>query len=115
MAKNEPVQLKAQLEKGKGKIEGAVLLTLQGELTIDNAAAVRKYLLDSLAKHKKFTVRISNVENIDLTIIQLLQRFAWDAKELGKEVDFDFKLNEEFHSLIQRAGFNTFLALNKKK
>lgn len=115
MAKNETVQLKSQPEKGKGKTEGATLMTLQGELSIDNAPAIKKFLIENLAKYKSFKVRVSNVDNIDLTAIQLIQRFAWDAKEQNKEVEFDFLIPDEFSSLIQRAGFNTFLSLSKRK
>jgi len=115
MAKNNQIQLKTQPVKGKDEAEGAVLLTRQGEVTIENAVAGKKCMTDNLAKPEKFSVKVSNVENIDLTIVQLLQRFFWDVKELGKEVEFEFRLTEEFQSLLQRAGFQSFLALSKHK
>jgi ABC-type transporter Mla MlaB component len=76
---------------------------------------MKKYLIDNLAKYKSFKLKVSGVENIDLTAIQLLQRFIWDAKEQGKEVELDLNLPDEFYSLTQRAGFNTFLSQSKRK
>lgn len=114
MSKNLKVNLKSQPMKGKGAKEGSVLLTMQGELIIDNAATVKKFLVDSIDKYSSFKVAVSNVDNIDLSFIQLLQRFIWDLGDKGKTVDLDIKLTDEFTALLQRAGFQSFISQGKQ-
>ena len=108
MAKEQKIDIKSQPVKGKGK-EEAVNLSLQGELTIDHAVTVKKFLLENLGKYKSFNVKVSHVDNFDVTMIQLLQRFIWDAQQQGKNVEFELKLPDEFKSLVQRSGFQSFI------
>lgn len=109
MAKNQKFTFKIQQPKGKGKEQGPVQLILQGDLSIETAADVKKQLLENLKKHKSFSIKVSSVDTLDLTFIQLLQRFVWDAQLQNKPVDVSFSLPNDIKLLIENAGFETFL------
>jgi len=109
MAKNQKFTFKVQQPKGKGKEQSPVQLILQGDLSIDNAVDVKKQLQENLKKHKSFNVKVSNVDSLDLTFIQLLQRFVWDAQLQDKTVDVSFSLPDDITMLLKNAGFEPFL------
>ena len=109
MAKIQKITLKSQA--GKGKKSGEGIVTIQGELTINNAQQLNKFLQEGLSKYSQIEVKISSVVNIDLAAIQLLQRLWWDAKQEQKSINFDFRLPEDFRILLERSGFESFLTL----
>lgn len=109
MAKIQRIILKSQAGKGKKSGEGVIIL--QGELTIDNAQQLNKFLQESLSKYSQIQVKVSNVDSIDLTAVQLLQRLWWDAKQEQKSINFEFKLPENFRILLERSGLESFLTL----
>lgn len=114
MAAKTKIILKALPAKAGGKGDNPTVLSLQGELTIDYAEQLREFLMENLGKYSSFTLKINNVESIDVSAVQLLQRFNWDAAEQKKKVEFDIKLPEEHRSLLEKSGFAHFLSLNEK-
>lgn len=109
MAKNQKFTFKVQPPKGKGSDQAPAQLILQGDLTIDTATDVKKQLLENLKKYKVFRVKVSNVDSLDLTFIQLLQRFIWDAQQQNKQVEVAFNLPDDIKLLLEHAGFEPFL------
>ncbi|MDX9847620.1 MAG: STAS domain-containing protein [Tenuifilaceae bacterium] len=108
MAKAQNITLKAQASKGNPE---EMVVTIQGELTLDNAQKIKDFLLATLAKGSKFLVKISNVDSIDLGFIQLLQRFKWDAQQVQKDVELSAKLTDDQSQLLTRAGFASIITL----
>jgi len=115
MAPQPKIILKAIPAKSGGKGDTPTVLSLQGELTIDYAEQLKEFLLANLGKYSAFTLKLNNVESIDVTAVQLIQRFYWDANEQKKKVDFDIKLPEEQRTLLEKSGFVQFLNLNAKQ
>lgn len=115
MAPKTKIILKAIPAKSGGKGDTPTVLSLQGELTIDYAEQLKEFLLDNFGKYSAFTLKLNNVESIDVTAVQLIQRFYWDANEQKKKVDFDIKLPEEQRVLLEKSGFVQFLNLNAKQ
>ncbi len=111
MAKSQKIILKSQAAKGKGKTSGDGVLILQGELTIDYAQQLKNFLMENKAKYSQIQVKVNNVDVIDLTAVQLLQRFWWDAKQEQKSISLEFKLPEDYRILLERSGFESFLTL----
>ena len=113
MATKEKISIKSQPDKEKGKPEGGVVLTLQGEITLDYAPKIKDFFSDNLKKYQHFTLRVSNVDSIDLGAVQLMQRFIWDAQAENKKVDLSLNLSPDIKILLERSVFNSFLALSK--
>ena len=110
MAQAQKIKLKAQPVKGKSN---DVALTIQGELTLDNAVKLKDFLVENLDKYTKFNVKLNSVDSIDLGAMQLLQRFIWDAKSEKKEVVFEVKISEDHRILLEKSGFTAFLLQSK--
>jgi anti-anti-sigma factor len=115
MARNQKITLKSIPAKGGSGSDTATVLSLQGELTIDYAVQLRDFLLENLNKQKAFALKVNNVESIDITGIQLIQRFYWDAKEMGKPTTIELKLSEEQRQLLEKTGFSEFINLSAKQ
>lgn len=113
MAKAQKITLKATPHKGAGKKDKEVDLLIQGELTIVNSTKLKDFLIDSIGKYNHLNVKVSQAESIDLTAIQLFQRFIWDAQEAKKSVDFTFELSDEDKILIERSGLNSIITSSK--
>jgi ABC-type transporter Mla MlaB component len=109
MAKAQKITLKAQPIKGKSKSEDEIALIIQGELTIDHAQKLKDFLLDKLEKYNHFALLVSEVENIDLGAVQIIQRFVWDVKELKKSIDLTIDLPQDFLHLLNKTGLNSFI------
>ncbi len=104
------ITLKAIPEKGKN--DKNVVLILQKELSLDNSSKVRDFLLDNLNKYENFTLKISDVSSIDLSVLQLLQRFIWDASAMKKNTKLELNLTPEIESFLEKSGFKPFMALS---
>lgn len=111
MKKKQSITLKAQASKADGKTDEIELIA-QGELTLANAKKIKDFFSSNLAKGKHFSVNVSNVDNIDLGFIQILQRFCWDAQQESSKVTLSVSLAEDHKLLLTRAGFGSLITLN---
>ncbi len=109
MTNKSRITLKVLPVKGKGKPENDVILLLQGDLVLDHVQKVKDFFLENLAKYTTFTIKVNDVDNIDLGVIQLIQRFLWDALALEKKAAISLKLTDEQKALLSKAGFESFL------
>jgi anti-anti-sigma factor len=77
------------------------LLTLQGELSMRNATAVRQALSAALAEHTDVHIVLSEVASLDLSVLQLL----YAAKQApGHNVTVEANLSPSIAEVVQRAG-----------
>jgi anti-anti-sigma regulatory factor len=113
MANKMTITLKAIPEKGRN--DKVVVLVIQGELSLDNSSKVRDFLIDNLNKYEDFTIKISDVSSIDLSILQLLQRFIWDADTVKKNIKLELNLTPELELFLEKSGFKPFIALSNTK
>ena len=106
MTKKQSITLKAQASKEKSD---EVELIAQGDLTLINVKKIKDFFIGNLAKGKHFNVIVSNVDNIDLGFIQILQRFYWDAQHESSKVTLSISLTEDHKLLLTRAGFGPLI------
>jgi len=55
-------------------------------------------------------VKVANVESMDLSFLQLLFAWARSAKQSGKNLTFDFQLEQELERIFDESGFRQALA-----
>lgn len=70
------------IEKNNGLCE----LQIEGEMTIFNAAELKKQLLCSLAECQEIKIDLSEVSEMDTAGLQLLLLVGWEAKRLNKHL-----------------------------
>lgn len=88
------------------------IIHLSENLTLDEVAAVKLLMLQNFDKYQNFEIKISDVENIDLGIVQLLYSFKWTAERKSKTVHFNISLAEEHMMLLDRSGFSELVNNN---
>ena len=81
------------------------VLTLSGELTIQNAEHIRSKLLESMQNTEHLTVRVEGVTDVDLTCLQLLCASHKTAIQLEVNLDLDKGQSEAFNQAATDAGF----------
>jgi len=85
---------------------------LSDDLSLDEVSNVKLLMIQNLDKYQIFDIKISNVESIDMGIVQLLYSFKWTAERKSKKVHFDISLSEEHILLLEHAGFNELVNNN---
>ena len=94
--------------------QGELDIILSGQLTIVSIKKITESVKAQLNnKPKKVSITVNDVENIDLTFVQLLQSIKNSGVKNGFEVEVSLKLPEDLSSLIKNAGFGSFLNANK--
>ena len=111
MKTNEP---KIHITPSKKKEDKRVKIILENDLTIYSIEDFREKLIETYKKYDKIDLKLKNVNNIDLTFIQLLQAFRADAKKLNKSVSFDFNFPEDLELLLDNADLNKVFEKYKK-
>jgi len=80
-------------------------LLFSGELSVANVSELQQQLLKAASKALYVDVKVANVENMDLSFLQLLLAWAQSMKQSGKNLIFDFQLEEEFVRIFDESGF----------
>ncbi|HAM53438.1 MAG TPA: hypothetical protein DCP92_23110 [Nitrospiraceae bacterium] len=83
------------------------VLVVGGSLAIENAAEIRKMLLDALEKSDRVVVRIAEDSEIDLSFIQVLCAAHHTAVKTNKTFEMDRAPNA-FSRAVQDAGYRLF-------
>ncbi|MBN1990796.1 MAG: STAS domain-containing protein [Bacteroidales bacterium] len=107
MNKSKKATLKVSPSKAKGG--ASATLMLQGDLSLDQIVSIKDFLLENLTKYKELSVKINNVEAIDLGLIQLIFSLKRTAAEQGKKVESEFKLSSEQALLLSRSGLENLI------
>ncbi len=81
------------------------ILTLSGELTIQNAEYIRSRLLESMQNIEHLTVRVDGATDVDLTCLQLLCASHKTATQLKVRFDVDKEQSEIFNQAAIDTGF----------
>lgn len=115
MSIKSKINLKAIPGKGRENKDKEVILILGGELLVENSSQVRDFLLKNLKAFDKFTLRLSDVVAVDLSILQLLQRFIWDAESQKKATMVEFNLSPDIETFLAKTGFRPLLSLSTNK
>lgn len=107
--KTAPFKVISTTESGlkKGTIQ------LSGNLSLDEVAEIKLLMVQNLDKFQIFHIILSDVENIDLGMLQLLYSFKWTAERKSKKVYFDVTLSDEHKILLERTGFSEIVNNNQ--
>ena len=81
------------------------MLTLGGELTIEQAVEIKKVLITALGNTTRLILDLENVREADLTCLQLLCSAHRMSVRLNKRLILSGKRSEAFRNLCKTAGF----------
>ena len=85
---------------------GAVgTLRLSGSLTIQQALPLKEILLQAVAESKQLIIHLDQIENMDLTALQLLCAAHRDLLKSGKTVTCEGSVPEVVHRVVRESGF----------
>ncbi len=92
--------------KQKGK-KGTILL--EGDLSISNSKPIYEELTKHYLSFDNLTIKFRNVDNLDLSVVQLIESIRKEREDQKKEVYIDAQLEGEVKDLLQRAGFAEYV------
>jgi len=84
-------------------------IRLSGNLTVNHSEVIHKKILSVIEKSKKITIHLDDVENIDLTIVQLLYSAKRTFLKGGKEFSTIANLPPDLSLLLERNGLKNIL------
>lgn len=98
-----------EISATKNKKTKALDISMEGHLNVSNISGIQKKLDKIVKKNNSILLDISNVEDADLTFIQLLVGFRQNCQSSNIELKINLDLSPESLELFRRAGFsNTF-------
>lgn len=107
--KKGPFKVTSSTENGIKK----AVIRLSDNLSLDQMSDIKLLMVQNLDKYQAFEVIISDVEAIDMGIVQLLYSFKWTAERKSKKVNFDISLSDEHKLLLEHAGFTELVSNNQ--
>lgn len=107
-AKKASIKVTPSTESGLKK----VTIHLTDDLSLDEVSNIKLLMIQNLDKYQTFDIKVSDVESIDMGIVQLLYSFKWTAERKSKKVHFDISLPEEHILLLEHAGFSELVNNN---
>ncbi len=94
--------------KQKGKKDDLTAeMTVEGDLTISQCDKFRDKIMEVIESHPKIEIRLQNVENIDLSILQIIA----SVKHTLEPDKFKLVVNlqDDLKKLISNTGFTEML------
>ncbi len=91
------------------KNNGELAIVFSGQLTISSVKKMTESLKANIDHPEKVLISVKDVENLDLTFIQLIQSIKNCGRKNGYEVAVSMKLPEDLSSLLVNAGFGNLL------
>jgi len=92
-------------EEGAEKAE----MTIRKELTIYTILEIKDNFLEAIEKYNELDVNIKEVDNIDLSFIQLIESLRKTAEAYGKTISVSAELTDETRDLVENIGFDPIL------
>ena len=104
MSAEQKKKTAAKSAKPKAGRKGEVLC---GDLTLQNAAAIKSQFVKAVAgRSKKIVFRFEDVSDVDLSFVQILCSAHRMAHDKGKSIEFQGCWPEPFSNLIKESGLN---------
>ncbi len=101
MAENYVVDFK----ENKDKLE----IDFSGQLTIANISKITERVKSNLKNPSNVLINVDNVDNLDISFIQLLHAIKNSGKKKGFEVQVSISVSDDISSLLSHAGFLNYL------
>jgi hypothetical protein len=93
---NKNIQIIPSKKKGENKVS----VVLENELTIFSIEKMREKIIESVLKYDEIDFQLKNVNNMDLTFIQLFYSIKVTSEKLNKKVVFNIDLANDVKSLF---------------
>ena len=84
-------------------------VVLKGELSIRNASGILKKINGTKITGENVAIKVEDVDNMDITFIQLISSFSNTLKAQGREVTVESSLPEHTAKLIENSGLKGIL------
>ncbi len=97
--KNYKIDISGDKSGAKGIIQ------LEGDLSIINSKEIYEELKVSYNKFNHLTLKLKDVDNLDLSVVQLLYAIESEYSKKDKTVVIEAELDAEFKELFGKAGF----------
>ncbi|MDR2929100.1 MAG: STAS domain-containing protein [Cytophagaceae bacterium] len=92
--------------------KGNLNVVFGGQLTISNIEKITEELNANRKKHKSIDISTENVENIDVTFVQLLYALKLSGQKEGFDVSISISVPDDLKSLLTNAGFSGIICKN---
>jgi anti-anti-sigma regulatory factor len=83
---------------------GGGLLKIKGNLTIKNCNQFKENLMKVTYSNGNFLLSLKDLEDIDMTGIQMIRSVRFFCKEAGKRLTIIWPQKEAIKNLLDRAG-----------
>jgi len=103
--KEKSIQIKPSKKKG----ENMASIILENELTIFSIESMKDKIIEAVMKYDHVEFALKNINNVDLTFIQLLYSVKKTAEALNKKVSFDVELPDDIKSLLNNSDLSKVL------
>lgn len=91
---------------------GKSIIVFEGNLTLKNINKIKNKLAEAVHKSNNIEIVAGNVDNLDISFIQLLFAAFKTAQIESKVITFKLSLTDELRILVERAGFTSLLYNN---
>ena len=81
-------------------------LVLEGDLSIRNAALIKKKLAAVKFTGDIIRIHLNNVDNLDITIIQIMYSLVNTLENQGKKIEIYSELPDDLEKVLINAGFS---------
>lgn len=98
-----------QIKPSKKKGESMANIILENELTIFSIESMKDKIIEAVMKYDHVEFALKNVNNVDMTFIQLLYSVKKTAETLNKKVSFDVELSDDIKSLLNNSDLSKVL------
>jgi len=79
---------------------------IEKDFSINNIAQIKKELDELVDKNKSFHLELVNLENFDLSSLQLLHSIK---NRMGNDFSYSVQVKEEIKTIIKHSGFENLL------
>jgi len=93
-----------QIKSLKNKETNALEVLMMGHLNVSNIAGIQREFNTAIKNSKKIELKILNVDDADLSIVQLIEVFKRKCKKSEIDLSINFNLNTDTSELFKRAG-----------
>ncbi|MBI9052529.1 MAG: hypothetical protein JEY96_01845 [Bacteroidales bacterium] len=97
---------KIHIAPSKNKEEKKVKITFENDLTIYSIEDFKAKFIEAYNKYDVINIKLKNVNNVDLTFIQLLYSLKEDSKKTNKSISFDFEFPEDLELLLNNSDLS---------
>ncbi len=94
---------------------GSYIVYLTGHLIIENSNIIHDYLQRKAITKDLVTLNVSSLDDIDLSVLQLLIGFMITRNKLNKKTDIKLKISDNIKELINKSGFTSLISSLQKK